>query len=49
MHGPIKERLILQRALDKVAFLSFGNLVAQWCWKVYSGEVGPNDYFKKAA
>ncbi|HVF51463.1 MAG TPA: M2 family metallopeptidase [Pyrinomonadaceae bacterium] len=36
--------LLLQRALDKVAFLPFGYLVDQWRWKVFSGEVGPGDY-----
>ena len=35
---------LLQRALDKVAFLPFGYLVDQWRWKVFSGEIGPNDY-----
>ena len=35
---------LLNRALDKVAFLPFGYLVDQWRWKVFSGEVGPNDY-----
>ena len=33
---------LLNRALDKVAFLPFGYLVDQWRWKVFSGEVGPN-------
>jgi peptidyl-dipeptidase A len=37
---------LLQRALDKVAFLPFGYLVDQWRWKVFSGEVGANDYNK---
>ncbi|PWT87860.1 MAG: peptidyl-dipeptidase [Blastocatellia bacterium] len=37
---------LLNRALDKVAFLPFGYLVDQWRWKVFSGEVGPNDYNK---
>lgn len=37
---------LLQRALDKVAFLPFGYLVDQWRWKVFSGELGPNDYNK---
>ncbi len=37
---------LLQRALDKVAFLPFGYLVDQWRWKVFSGEVSPNDYNK---
>ena len=35
---------LLNRALDKVAFLPFGYLVDQWRWKVFSGEIGPNDY-----
>ena len=35
---------LLNRALEKVAFLPFGFLVDQWRWKVFSGEVGPNDY-----
>ncbi len=35
---------LLQRALDKVAFLPFGYLVDQWRWKVFSGEVKPGDY-----
>jgi peptidyl-dipeptidase A len=35
---------LLQRSLEKVAFLPFGYLVDQWRWKVFSGEVGPNDY-----
>jgi peptidyl-dipeptidase A len=29
-----------------VAFLPFGYLIDQWRWKVFSGEVGPNDYNK---
>lgn len=37
---------LLQRALDKVAFLPFGYLVDQWRWKVFSGEIGPADYNK---
>ena len=35
---------LLQRALEKVAFLPFGYLVDQWRWKVFSGEVKPGDY-----
>jgi peptidyl-dipeptidase A len=38
---------LLNRALDKVAFLPFGYLVDQWRWKVFSGEIGPNDYNKR--
>jgi peptidyl-dipeptidase A len=37
---------LLNRALEKVAFLPFGYLVDQWRWKVFSGEVGPGDYNK---
>jgi peptidyl-dipeptidase A len=36
--------LLLQRALEKVAFLPFGLLVDQWRWKVFSGEVAPANY-----
>ncbi len=36
--------LLLQKALDKVAFLPFGLLVDQWRWKVFSGEVPPEKY-----
>jgi peptidyl-dipeptidase A len=35
---------LLQRSLEKVAFLPFGYLVDQWRWKVFSGEVGPDKY-----
>lgn len=38
--------LLLQRALDKIAFLPFGLLVDQWRWKVFAGEVKPADYNK---
>jgi peptidyl-dipeptidase A len=37
---------LLNRALEKVAFLPFGYLVDQWRWKVFSGEIGPGDYNK---
>ncbi|HKY27939.1 MAG TPA: M2 family metallopeptidase [Pyrinomonadaceae bacterium] len=35
---------LLQRAAEKVAFLPFGYLVDQWRWKVFSGEIKPDDY-----
>jgi peptidyl-dipeptidase A len=35
---------LLDRALDKVAFLPFGLLIDQWRWKVFSGEVTPDQY-----
>ncbi len=38
--------ILLQRALEKVAFLPFGYLVDQWRWKVFSGEVNPDGYNK---
>ena len=38
--------LLLRQALDKVAFLPFGLLIDQWRWKVFSGEVKPEDYNK---
>ena len=38
--------LLLDRALDKVAFLPFGLLIDQWRWKVFSGEIKPADYNK---
>jgi peptidyl-dipeptidase A len=38
--------LLLQKALDKIAFLPFGLLVDQWRWKVFSGEVTPANYNK---
>jgi peptidyl-dipeptidase A len=35
---------LLNRALEKVAFLPFGLLIDQWRWKVFSGEVPPERY-----
>src|SRR6185503_17409432 len=37
---------LLNRARDKVAFLPFGYLVDQWRWKVFSGDIKPEDYNK---
>ena len=36
--------LLLTRALDKVSFLPFGLLIDQWRWKVFSGEITPEQY-----
>jgi peptidyl-dipeptidase A len=36
--------LLMRMALEKVAFLPFGLLVDQYRWKVFSGEIGPEDY-----
>ncbi len=38
--------LLLQKAMNKVAFLPFGLLIDQWRWKVFSGEIKPADYNK---
>jgi peptidyl-dipeptidase A len=38
--------LLMSRALDKVAFLPFGLLIDQWRWKVFSGEIKPEEYNK---
>jgi peptidyl-dipeptidase A len=36
--------LLLNKALEKIAFLPFGLLIDQWRWKVFSGEVTPDKY-----
>ncbi|MBW3564232.1 MAG: M2 family metallopeptidase [Acidobacteria bacterium] len=36
--------LLLRDALDKIAFLPFGLLVDQWRWKVFAGEIQPEEY-----
>jgi peptidyl-dipeptidase A len=36
--------LLMNRALDKIAFLPFGLLIDQWRWKVFAGEIRPADY-----
>jgi peptidyl-dipeptidase A len=35
---------LLKMALDKIAFLPFGLLIDQWRWKVFSGEITPEQY-----
>ncbi len=37
---------LLREALDKVAFLPFGLRIDQWRWKVFSGQIKPEDYNK---
>ncbi|HEY6348989.1 MAG TPA: M2 family metallopeptidase [Candidatus Angelobacter sp.] len=37
---------LLNMALDKIAFLPFGLLIDQWRWKVFSGEISPEEYNK---
>jgi peptidyl-dipeptidase A len=36
--------ILLEQALDKVAFLPFGLTIDQWRWRVFSGEITPADY-----
>jgi len=36
--------LLMQQAMEKVAFLPFGLMVDQWRWKVFSGEYSPSEY-----
>ena len=36
--------LLLQKALEKIAFLPFGLVIDQWRWKVFSGEIKPDQY-----
>src|SRR6202035_4460888 len=38
--------ILLQKALEKVAFLPFGLLVDKWRWEVFSGQVKPEEYNK---
>jgi peptidyl-dipeptidase A len=38
--------LLMKKALEKVSFLPFGLIIDQWRWKVFSGEIKPEDYNK---
>ncbi|WP_371378464.1 M2 family metallopeptidase [Thalassotalea aquiviva] len=38
--------LLMKMALEKIAFIPFGLMVDQWRWKVFSGEVTPENYNK---
>jgi peptidyl-dipeptidase A len=38
--------LLMNKALEKIAFLPFGLLIDQWRWKVFSGEISPAQYNK---
>jgi peptidyl-dipeptidase A len=45
--GASREAVINQQmkmALEKIAFLPFGKLIDEWRWKVFSGEVRPENY-----
>ncbi len=44
---PSQETVINQQmkmAVEKIAFLPFGRLIDQWRWKVFSGEITPENY-----
>jgi len=36
----------MKLALEKIAFLPFGKMIDEWRWKVFSGEIAPQDYNK---
>ena len=36
--------LLMRQALDKIAFLPFGLLVDKYRWKIFSGEITPDQY-----
>ena len=36
--------LLLNKALEKIAFLPFGLMIDEWRWKVFSGEIPPDQY-----
>jgi peptidyl-dipeptidase A len=38
--------LLLDQAMDKIAFMPFGLLIDQWRWKVMDGSLQPTDYNK---
>jgi peptidyl-dipeptidase A len=38
--------LLLDRALDKVAFLPFGLLIDQYRWKLFAGQIPPSEWNK---
>ncbi len=36
--------ILMQRALDKVAFLPFGLMIDKWRWDVFAGKITPEQY-----
>ncbi|MGB2041619.1 MAG: M2 family metallopeptidase [Porticoccaceae bacterium] len=34
----------MKLALEKIAFLPFGKMIDEWRWRVFSGEIAPEDY-----
>jgi peptidyl-dipeptidase A len=37
---------LLQKSLEKVAFLPFGLIIDKWRWEVFSGQIKPQEYNK---
>jgi peptidyl-dipeptidase A len=37
---------LLQKSLEKVAFLPFGLIIDKWRWEVFSGQIKPEEYNK---
>jgi peptidyl-dipeptidase A len=37
---------LLQKSLEKVAFLPFGLVIDKWRWEVFSGQIKPDEYNK---
>ncbi len=45
--GPVEDDelgFLLERALEKIAFLPFGLLIDKWRWEVFAGQVPPAEY-----
>ncbi|MEO0368182.1 MAG: M2 family metallopeptidase [Pseudomonadota bacterium] len=36
----------MKAALEKIAFLPFGKMIDEWRWKVFTGEIAPDEYNK---
>src|SRR5690554_2394193 len=36
--------MLMQKALEKVAFVPFGLMIDQWRWQVFNGEISPEEY-----
>jgi peptidyl-dipeptidase A len=36
--------LLLQQALNKIAFMPFGLMIDQWRWQVFNGQIKPENY-----
>jgi len=37
---------LLEKSLDKIAFLPFGLVIDKWRWEVFSGQIKPDEYNK---